>query len=274
MKKTLTAIEPNNLIWISGRILILLLSAGLIVMVPAASADDLIACKTQTLESYLPCKRLADKGDADGLFGLGMLYLEGTGVPKDYTKSFQLMHKSAMLGNAYAQLQVGQAYVNGQGTKQDFEEGYAWLLVSKENGNEIAQQGIDFLNQRKIIQQSRLNHITQRANDLYAQSKSKRGFKFDPTESEIPVSGVEEYCDMVMPTVDSVIQLKKWGKPRSSAQQLMIGMTDKRAIKMMEGVIDWAWSTRIPPAEMHDNFKQKCLKRSPELQFMFQTTSN
>lgn len=247
-----------------------LIFAFLILVPFTARADDLEVCKAQTPESYNSCKRLADAGDADGLFGLGLLYLQGIGVEKDYVKSFQLMYRAANLGNPYAQLQVGQAYVNGQGVRQDFEEGYAWFLVAKENGNDLAQEGIAFLNQRQMVKDSRLDEITRRANYLYAQTKVKHGFTFDPTESRIPVSGIEEFCEMVMPTVDDVILLKRLGNPRSDAHQLMIGMTDERAIEMMEGLVNWVWSSKVPADDLHEDFKRKCLIRSNEVGFMFQ----
>lgn len=243
---------------------------ALSVISPTAVATDLDECKEQTAASVAACQRLAEKEDPDGLFGLGMLYLEGIGVRQDYAKSLQLMRKAAFLGNQYAQLQVGQAYANGQGTEINYEEAYAWFLVAKENGNDVAQQGIDFLSANNAVKQSRLNAVTQRANDIYASIREKKGFKFDPKQGSMPVSGVTEFCDMVMPPVDAVIQLRKYGKPRSDAQQLVVGMTDPQAIKMVNGAIDWVWSTRIEPEQMHDTFKAKCLKQDPEVGFLFQ----
>lgn len=235
-----------------------------------ACATDLNDCKEQTAASVSACQRLATAEDPDGMFGLGMLYLEGIGVRQDYTKSFQLMRKAAFLGNEHAQLQVGQAYANGQGTEINYEEAYAWLLVAKENGNDVAQQGIDFLSANNAVKQSRLNAVTQRANDLYASTKEKKGFKFDSKQGSMPVSGITEFCDMVMPPVDAVIQLRKYGKPRSEAQLLVVGMTDPKAIKMVNGAIEWVWSTRIEPDQKHETFKAKCLKRDPEVGFLFQ----
>jgi len=50
----------------------------------------------------------------------------------------------------------------------------------------------------------------------------------------------------------------------------MVGMTDPRAIKMMNGVIEWVWSVGISPEKMHKTFKAKCLSQSPDVGFMFQ----
>ena len=233
-------------------------------------ASDRQVCKRLTLQSVTACRRLSEQEDSDGLAGLGFLYLDGIGVPQDDKKSFEFMLSAAMLGSEIAQSQVGLALANGQGVKQDYEEAYAWFLIAINNGNEEAQQGIDYLSQNGLVTDNRLTVITQRANELYSKTKKQKGYQFAPAGSEIPVSGVVEYCEMVMSTVDVIIFLKKKGEPRSSAQQLMIGMTDRRAISMMNGVIDWVWSIGIPEEQMHGNFKDKCLKQSQELGFMFQ----
>jgi hypothetical protein len=243
------------------------LFANLLVL--PVQASDLQRCKAQNHDSFTACERLASRGNSDGQFGLGMHLLEGNGVKKDYRRSFELMHQASMQGHAAAQFQVGQAYVNGQGVKRNFEEAYAWFLVSKENGNSIASRGIQFMESKKLIEKSRMDAITQRANDIYASTSNKKGFQYDDTESSQNVSGLAEYCDMVMPTVDSVITYKKYGKSQSEARQLMIGMTDKRAIKMMNGVINWVWSTNVSVSEMSRYFKNKCLRQSKEVSFIF-----
>lgn len=245
-----------------------LIALGISLFSSQAMPNDLDLCKELTKSSYKPCERLASSGNSDAMFGLGMLLLEGTGVEKNYAKSFSWMYKAAMKGQANAQVQVGQAYVNGQGVKKDYEEAYAWLLVAKENGNPVANKGITILDSNNVISQSRLNVVTQRANDLYAKTANKKGFKFNEAKQQEPIS-VVEYCDMVMPTTSGVIMLKKYKKPRSEAQQLMIGMTDQNSISMMNGLIDWVWNTDVEVDNMGTYIKNKCLSRSPEVSFLF-----
>jgi|25BtaG_2_1085352.scaffolds.fasta_scaffold00421_8 TPR repeat protein len=242
---------------------------SLVLVSQSAIANDLVLCKEQGEYSLDPCERLAKSGNADGQFGLGMLLLEGNGIKRDYDQSFALMHKAAMQGHAEAQLQVGQAYVNGQGVEKDYEEAYAWFLVSRENGNKVAQKAIDFMDSNYLVDQNRLNTVTQRANDIYQGTTKRRGFQYDKNKGSEIANGLIEYCDMVMPTVESVINYKKYGKPRSSVQQLMLGMTDQRAIKMMNGLIDWVWSSSIPVEKMSDRFDSMCLSESPEVDFIF-----
>jgi len=207
-------------------------------------------------------------GNPDGQFGLGLLLLEGIGVQQDYTKSFNLMQQAAMQGHAAAQFQVGQAYVNGEGVNTDYEEAYAWFLVSKKNGNPTANKGIDLMNSYNLVPQSRLNSVIERANDIYAETTNEERRNNESSDA-LPVSGLSEYCDMVMPTVESIINFKKYGKPRSSVEQLMEGMTDQQAIKMMTGLIDWVWRNSVSSDKIGQQFKQKCLSQSPDINFIF-----
>lgn len=139
----------------------------------AVQAGDFETCVAQTPNSFSACERLAKSGNADGLFGLGLLYLDGIGTQINYEKSFELMHKAAKMGHAPAQLQVGQAYVNGQGVKRNYAEGYAWLLASKENGNPVAQQGIDFMRSNGLVKSSQMGAIQKRAQEILVKYRPK-----------------------------------------------------------------------------------------------------
>ena len=146
------------------RLLVTLIAA----FASAAQAGDFESCVAQTPNSFAACERLSSQGDADGLFGLGLLYLDvdGIGTPVDYDKSFKLMLKAAQLGHANAQLQVGQAYANGQGVRRNYNEGYAWLLASLKNGNPVAQQGIDFMRSNGMVKASQVSSIEKRAQQI------------------------------------------------------------------------------------------------------------
>lgn len=237
--------------------------------IATAAADDLASCRAQAPTSVPACQRLAQAGNSDGLFGLGMLYLEGVGVGRDFDKSFQLMMRSAQLGNKYAQLQVGQAYVNGQGVARDYEEGLAWFMVAKENGNDVAQRGIDFLTKSGAVRNDRLAAVARRATQLRSASRSEAGFAFDPSKGSVQAADLKQFCSMVLPSVDSVVQLKRYGRPRSDAHQLTVGMTDPPAIRMINGVIDWVWRVDVPAERMRDTFYTRCLRQSPDVGFLF-----
>lgn len=75
-------------------------------------------------------QHLASQGDQGAQYNLGMLYLEGKGVPKDDTMAASLLEDSARQGNSIAALDLGILFRNGQGTKKDLERAYMWLQMA------------------------------------------------------------------------------------------------------------------------------------------------
>ena len=65
-------------------------------------------------------KPLAEQGNPDVQFKLGLMYGRGKGVPKDNKLAFKWFHKSAEQGNSDAQLLVGLMYGIGIGYPRDF----------------------------------------------------------------------------------------------------------------------------------------------------------
>lgn len=72
-------------------------------------------------------RKAADQGFADAQFGLGVMYLEGLGVPQDYTEAAKWYRKAADQGYADAQLNLGSMYDKGKGVLQDYTEGAKWF---------------------------------------------------------------------------------------------------------------------------------------------------
>ena len=75
-------------------------------------------------------KALAEKGDAEGQFSLGVCYTRGEGVAKNYVQAVAWHRKAADQGHARAQFALGGCYANGQGVSKDEIEAYAyWSLA-------------------------------------------------------------------------------------------------------------------------------------------------
>ena len=55
----------------------------------------------------------AAKGDKNGLFGMGVLYMNGLGVEKDYRKAADYFIQSAEKGKTYAYTKLGSLYYSG-----------------------------------------------------------------------------------------------------------------------------------------------------------------
>ncbi len=86
-------------------------------------------------------KGLAEQGDADAQFNLGIMYTNGEGVPKDYAKAAYWFLKAAEQGDAKAQSNLGVMYEKGGGVPKDYVQAYAWMGIAATQGNANAQKG-------------------------------------------------------------------------------------------------------------------------------------
>src|ERR1700720_4434971 len=78
---------------------------------------------------------LADQGVAAAQFNLGLLYLDGHGVPQDPAEAVKWFTKSAEQDYTEAQHNLGAMYGAGQGVKRDYVQAYKWLNICAAKGN-------------------------------------------------------------------------------------------------------------------------------------------
>ena len=97
-----------------------------------------------TNELYQLINPLAENGNAEAQFYLGVMFLKGFDT-KDSDKSFEWIKKSAEQGNADAQHQLGLMYQKGMGIKQDIDEALRWYRKSMAQGNQQAKISHDEL---------------------------------------------------------------------------------------------------------------------------------
>jgi TPR repeat protein len=88
------------------------------------------------LELWRP---LAEQGNADAQFRLGLLYDRGTGVPQDYAEALRWFHKAADEGLPQAQYRIGYMYEHGEGVPQEPANALRWYLEAAEQGFAKAQ---------------------------------------------------------------------------------------------------------------------------------------
>jgi hypothetical protein len=82
---------------------------------------------------------LAEKGDVEALYLLGLLYERGMGVAKDLKKAFDYTRRSAEGGCAPAMYNLGVIYETGRPSVSiDFVEAYKWYSVAGARGDEDA----------------------------------------------------------------------------------------------------------------------------------------
>ena len=94
------------------------------------------------LEEMLP---IAEQGNADAQFALGVMYGNGDGVPQDYAVAMKWYRLAAEQGIARAQYNLGIMYGNGKGVPQDYVQAHMWFNLAASKGNEIARKNRDIV---------------------------------------------------------------------------------------------------------------------------------
>lgn len=85
--------------------------------------------------AYKEWRPIAESGDAATQFNVGLLYLDGHGVPQDYAEAAKWFRRAAEQGYTEAQHNLGAMYGSGQGVRKDFVEAYKWLNICAAKGN-------------------------------------------------------------------------------------------------------------------------------------------
>ena len=98
-------------------------------------------------------QELAEQGDAEAQFKLGVLYANGEGVPKDDVEAVKCFHKAAEQGYAAAQSNLGALYILGRGVPKDYAKAYMWLNLAAAKGYEQATKNRDMLDKRMTKEQ-------------------------------------------------------------------------------------------------------------------------
>ncbi|MCX5797683.1 MAG: caspase family protein [Elusimicrobia bacterium] len=83
----------------------------------------------KALQLYQP---LADQGDSEAQFQVGVLYEQGLGVDKDAIAARRWYDKAAVQGHPGAMMWIGHTYAEGDGVGQDYAEAMDWYRKAAE----------------------------------------------------------------------------------------------------------------------------------------------
>jgi TPR repeat protein len=78
---------------------------------------------------------LAEQGAPEAQFNLGLLYLDGHGVPQNPAEAANWFRRAAEQDYTQAQHNLGAMYGSGQGVKRDLIQAYKWLNLCAAKGN-------------------------------------------------------------------------------------------------------------------------------------------
>lgn len=87
-------------------------------------------------------RQSANRGDSTAQTNLGLLYVSGKDVPRNYETATQWFKKAAQQGNDIAQTNLGLAYKVGQGVQKNQSLAIDWFKKAAEQGNSIAQYNL------------------------------------------------------------------------------------------------------------------------------------
>jgi TPR repeat protein len=73
---------------------------------------------------------------------LGILYLDGRGVPRSPQEALKLFQQAAKLGQSLAMNNIGSMYENGTGVPRDRNEAARWYRQGAALGEETAKQNL------------------------------------------------------------------------------------------------------------------------------------
>ena len=78
---------------------------------------------------------VADQGSAAAQYNLGLLYLDGKGVPQNDAEAANWFRRAAEQDYGQAQHNLGAMYGSGQGVKRDYIQAYKWLNLCAGKGD-------------------------------------------------------------------------------------------------------------------------------------------
>ena len=88
---------------------------------------------------------LAGLGEARAQNNLGIMYLEGRGVPVDYDEAIKYFRLAANQGEVRAQNNLGLMFLEGKGVPVDYMEAMRFFLSAADQGETLAQNNLGFM---------------------------------------------------------------------------------------------------------------------------------
>lgn len=115
--------------------------AGAASTVSGQSATD----RGAQAKSLADLRKLADRGDADAQWQMGVRYHNGEGVPHDDAQAMQWFLRAAEQGHVTAQATLGAYYWAGRGVPQDLSKAYLWSALALAQGDENSKSRLEGL---------------------------------------------------------------------------------------------------------------------------------
>jgi len=129
----------------------------------------------QRLKSLPELRALADRGDADAQWQMGVRYHNGEGVAQDDAQAMQWFLRAAEQGNVAAQSALGSYYWAGRGVSEDLSKAYMWSAIALAGGDEISKSRLEGLASR--MTRAQVSAARQQAEEWIHQHNSAKTAK-------------------------------------------------------------------------------------------------
>ena len=93
-------------------------------------------------------KLVAENGDANAQYNLGVMYSYGYGILESEAESVKWYRLAAEQGDANGQFNLGAMYSSGNGVPQNNIRAYVWFSVAATQGHQGARGEIGILSER------------------------------------------------------------------------------------------------------------------------------
>ena len=135
------------------------------------SAEAASPVARRQVKSLVDLQRLADHGDADAQWQLGVRYHNGEGVPRDDAHAMQWFLRAAEQGHVIAQATLGAYYWAGRGVPPDLSKAYFWSSLALAQGDDNSRSRLEGLASQ--MTKSQVSAARQQA-ELWLRSHSER----------------------------------------------------------------------------------------------------
>ncbi len=145
---------------------------------------------------FLAIKALAEKGKDEAQHDLGVSYIEGRGVERNYAEAVKWFRKAADHGYAPAQSNLGAMYEHGLGgLLKDSSEAMNWYRKAADQENAKAQYNLGRMYQREKVPAEALKWYLKAADQGYAEAQHNLGVMYGTGEGveKSDVEGVKWY---------------------------------------------------------------------------------
>lgn len=83
-------------------------------------------------------QRLAEQGEEDAQYELGVRYRNGDGIPQDHAQAAKWIERAAEQGHLSSQRAMGSTYWAGRGVPRNLSKAYFWSALAARQGDDIS----------------------------------------------------------------------------------------------------------------------------------------